>query len=177
MLFEKAMSVSIAGSIKYTAYQQICGGIVVDRALPVKIVQSYQLFSIFCAPVLKIIQTLHLIDYCLTSHGQRASEGVSGSCLMPCKQFISHTMDKKSNQPNDEMIIYETNRLSYFSSTNSLQQQNTERHVVLPGTLSICRVVQFLLLLVKSACLVKQHRKYQIQFDSTWGPSFSRRSR
>ena len=140
MLFEKAMSVSIAGSIKYTAYQQICGGITVHRALPVKIVQSFQLFSIFCAPVLKIIQTLHLIDYCLTSHEQRASGRVSRSCLMPCKQCISHTMEKTSNQPNDEMIIYETNKLSCLNSTNSLQQQNTERHIALLGALSICPV-------------------------------------
>ena len=139
------MSVSIAGSIKYTACQQICGGIVVDRTLPVKIVQSYQIFAIFwCSRFENNPKTAHVIDYCLTSHGQRASEGVSGSCLMPRKQFISHTMEKTSNQPNDEM--------SCFSSTNSLHQQNTERHIALLGALSICRVVQFLLLLFKSTC-------------------------
>ena len=161
------MSVSIAGSIKYTECQQICGGIVVDITLPVKIVQSYQLFAIYwCSRFENNPKSAHVIDYCLTTHGQRASEGVSGSCLMPRKQFISHTMEKTSNQSNDEMIIYETNKLSCFSSTNSLHQQNT-----------ICRVVQFFLLLFKSTYLVKQHRKYQIQFDSTWGPSYSRRSR
>jgi len=66
---------------------------------------------------------------------------------MPRKQFINHIMEKTSNQPNDEM--------SCFSSTNSLHQQNTERHIALLGALSICRVVQFLLLLFKSTCLVK----------------------
>ena len=80
------MSVSIAGSIKYTACLQICGGIDVDITLPVKIVQSYQLFAIFwCSRFENNPTTAHVIDYCLTSHGQRTSKGVSGSCLMPRK--------------------------------------------------------------------------------------------